>query len=240
MPSVPLMSARPSFSAQHDGRDAVPRRARRPRRQQRAVRRRAPAPSPISASAQCASGARSPEQPSEPYSCTTGVMPALSSAAYVVSDLLAHAGAAGGQGGEAQQHQRAHDLALDLGARSRRRASGPGCAAAGRAARRGCGGWRGRRSRWRRRSAARRRRPAPRSPRGCGATSASASADELDRRAVPGDGDDVVEARRAGARRRRWLGGRRWRWWRARSSCIHSSARRRPAHTHRWPIVSRI
>ena len=32
-------------------------------------------PSPISASAQCESGARSPEQPSEPYSCTTGVMP---------------------------------------------------------------------------------------------------------------------------------------------------------------------
>ena len=40
-------------------------------------------PSPISTWAQCASGARSPEQPSEPYSCTTGVMPALSSAAMV-------------------------------------------------------------------------------------------------------------------------------------------------------------
>ena len=37
----------------------------------------------MTASAQCASGARSPEQPSEPYSCTTGAMPALSSAAYV-------------------------------------------------------------------------------------------------------------------------------------------------------------
>ena len=37
------------------------------------------------ASAQCESGARSPEQPSEPYSCTTGVMPALSIAAYVWS-----------------------------------------------------------------------------------------------------------------------------------------------------------
>ena len=42
-------------------------------------------PSPIKASAQCASGARSPEQPSEPYSCTIGVMPADSSAAYVVA-----------------------------------------------------------------------------------------------------------------------------------------------------------
>ena len=38
-------------------------------------------PSPISASATADSGARSPEQPSEPYSCTTGVMPALSIAA---------------------------------------------------------------------------------------------------------------------------------------------------------------
>ncbi len=38
-------------------------------------------PSPMSARAQCASGARSPEQPSEPNSCTTGVIPALSIAA---------------------------------------------------------------------------------------------------------------------------------------------------------------
>src|SRR5690606_40668336 len=35
----------------------------------------------ISASATCESGARSPEQPRLPYSCTTGVMPALSSPA---------------------------------------------------------------------------------------------------------------------------------------------------------------
>ena len=34
-------------------------------------------PSPIRASATWASGARSPEQPSEPYSCTTGVMPLI-------------------------------------------------------------------------------------------------------------------------------------------------------------------
>ena len=39
-------------------------------------------PSPMTASAQCASGARSPEHPSEPCSRTTGVMPALRSAAY--------------------------------------------------------------------------------------------------------------------------------------------------------------
>jgi len=40
-------------------------------------------PSPVAASAQCASGARSPEQPSDPYSRTTGVIRALSMAAYV-------------------------------------------------------------------------------------------------------------------------------------------------------------
>ena len=42
-------------------------------------------PSPISASAQWASGARSPEQPSDPNSRTTGVTPALGSAAYAVA-----------------------------------------------------------------------------------------------------------------------------------------------------------
>ena len=38
-------------------------------------------PSPMIASAQCASGARSPEQPRLPYSPITGVMPALSRSA---------------------------------------------------------------------------------------------------------------------------------------------------------------
>ena len=71
-------------------------------------------PSPISASAQCASGARSPEQPRLPYSCTIGVMPALSSAASVCGGLEPDAGAAGRQRRQPQQHQRADDLALDL------------------------------------------------------------------------------------------------------------------------------
>ena len=38
-------------------------------------------PSPMRVSAQWASGLRSPEQPSEPYSCTTGVIPAFRIAA---------------------------------------------------------------------------------------------------------------------------------------------------------------
>jgi hypothetical protein len=76
IPSVPLIRARHSFSASATG--AIP-----------AARSASPAgfttpaasrtvPSPVSASATAASGARSPEQPSEPYSGTTGVIPALS------------------------------------------------------------------------------------------------------------------------------------------------------------------
>ncbi len=83
MPSVPLISARPSFSRSTTGEMPCSASAS-------AVSRSVPAasrtrPSPISASAQCASGARSPEQPRLPYSCTTGVRPAFSSAAYVVT-----------------------------------------------------------------------------------------------------------------------------------------------------------
>ncbi len=64
------------------------------------------------------------------------------------------AGPAGRQRGQPQQHQAADDLALDLGARCPRRASGSGCAAAGPAARPGCAWSPGRRSRSRCRSAA--------------------------------------------------------------------------------------
>ena len=100
---------------QLDRRRSRPRPGRRPRASASPSASRT-SPSPISASAQCDSGARSPEQPSEPYSCTTGVMPALSRAAYVRAVSTAHAGAAGREGRQAQQHQGAHDLALDLGA----------------------------------------------------------------------------------------------------------------------------
>ena len=80
MPSVPLMRARPSFSARVTGANPASARA------WAAGRRRPPAsrasPSPIRTSATWASGAKSPEQPSEPNSCTTGVTWALMSAAY--------------------------------------------------------------------------------------------------------------------------------------------------------------
>ena len=80
MPSVPLMRARPSFSASSTG--SMPFSLQRLGGRATAARPASrTSPSPMSASAQWASGARSPEQPSEPYSCTTGVMPALSIAA---------------------------------------------------------------------------------------------------------------------------------------------------------------
>ena len=79
MPSVPLISASPSFSCSTTGSIPAARSATSASHSTPEASRTGP--SPISASAQCESGARSPEQPSEPYSCTTGVMPAESIAA---------------------------------------------------------------------------------------------------------------------------------------------------------------
>ena len=80
MPSVPLMRARPSFSASDAG--AIPAAASACAAGTISPVTSRTAPSPIRASATCESGARSPEQPSEPYSRTIGVMPASSIAAY--------------------------------------------------------------------------------------------------------------------------------------------------------------
>ena len=67
IPSVPLISASPSFGPSVSG--SMP-----------ATSPSITSPSPISTSAQWASGARSPLAPSEPNSGTRGVIPALSSA----------------------------------------------------------------------------------------------------------------------------------------------------------------
>ena len=79
MPSVPLISARPSLAPSSTG--ASPAAARASAAGTRSPAASRTSPSPISASAQCDSGARSPEQPREPYSRTTGVMPCVSSPA---------------------------------------------------------------------------------------------------------------------------------------------------------------
>ena len=81
MPSVPLMSARPSFSARVTG--SIPASASSSGTGRSVPSGPTARPSPMSTSAQWASGARSPEQPNEPNSCTTGVMPALSTASMV-------------------------------------------------------------------------------------------------------------------------------------------------------------
>ena len=74
---VPLISARPSFGAERDRRE--PGRGERVARR-RASRRPTTSPSPISTSARCASGARSPLAPTEPRLGTRGCTPRLSSA----------------------------------------------------------------------------------------------------------------------------------------------------------------
>ena len=79
MPSVPLISARPSLATSWTG--SRPAAARASAAGIRVPDASRTSPSPISASAQWDSGARSPEQPSEPYSRTTGVMPWLSRSA---------------------------------------------------------------------------------------------------------------------------------------------------------------
>ena len=113
MPSVPLISARPSFSWRVIGCSTTSAASRSVPSASRT------GPSPIIASAQCASGARSPEQPSEPYSWTTGVMPGVQHRRVGLRRLDPHARAAGGERREPQQHQRARDLALDLGPAAR-------------------------------------------------------------------------------------------------------------------------
>jgi hypothetical protein len=79
MPSVPLISARPSFSASTIG--VMPASASASRAGCSTPSAVRTSPSPMAASAQCASGARSPEHPSDPYSRTTGVIPAVINAA---------------------------------------------------------------------------------------------------------------------------------------------------------------
>ncbi len=74
------------------------------------------------------------------------------------------AAVAAGEGGQPQQHHRAHHFVLDRGVRCRRRASGSGCAAAGCGRRRGCCGSPAPRSRWTPRRPHRR----PRRGRRCG------------------------------------------------------------------------
>ncbi len=130
MPSVPLISARPSFSASSTGDSPASLSAS-------AAGRRTPwasrtLPSPISASAQCESGARSPEQPSEPYSCTTGVMPALSIPAIVVAVRAGRRCGRSRASRAAAASAPGRPRARPRG-RCRRRASGSATAAAGRA-----------------------------------------------------------------------------------------------------------
>ena len=76
MNCVPLMSARPSFASSTIGASPPARSASRPGAY---APRPSPRPSPISASARCASGARSPHAPTEPCDGTCGRRPCRAS-----------------------------------------------------------------------------------------------------------------------------------------------------------------
>ena len=111
MPSVPLMRARPSLARSVTG-------ARPARASASAVGSTPPSaahtsPSPISASAQWLSGARSPLAPSEPCSRTTGVMPCVQQRELQVDDLRAGARVAHRQAAGPQEQHRPHHLGLD-------------------------------------------------------------------------------------------------------------------------------
>ena len=113
MPSVPLIRASPSLASSSTG--VSPAAARASAAGIRVPSASRTSPSPISARAQCESGARSPEQPSDPYSRTTGVIPDDSSAAISSAVSRPDPGVPGRQRREAEQHQRPDHLALDLG-----------------------------------------------------------------------------------------------------------------------------
>ena len=82
MPSVPLMSARPSFAISVTGSMAAARMATAAGRGSSSFGVSS-SPSPMRARAQWASGARSPLAPTEPCSGTSGVRPAFSRARIV-------------------------------------------------------------------------------------------------------------------------------------------------------------
>ena len=193
IPSVPLISARPSFSASTTG--VRPASASACGGRAAAARAgRSTSPSPISASATVASGARSPEQPSDPYSGHDRGDAGAEHRGQRRRGLRPDTGAAPGQGGQPQQHQGADHLASRPVRRCRRRASGSARSAARPGGAAGSTWWPARRTRWRCRSAApRRRRGARRSP-ATAAIAASASGAEVDGSAVPAHRDDLVEA----------------------------------------------
>ena len=118
MPSVPLISASPSFARSATG--ASPARGERRRRSATVAPSAShTSPSPISASAQWLSGARSPLAPSEPCSRTTGVRPWRSSASCRSTSCGSGARARHRQAARPQQQHRPHDLGLDRVAHAR-------------------------------------------------------------------------------------------------------------------------
>ena len=103
---VPLMSARPSFGASVRGVSPARESAAAPDSRRSSCQA---SPSPMSTSARCASGARSPLAPTDPRDGTTGCTPRFSRSMSRSSVPKRDAGEALRQHIRPQGHRRAHD-----------------------------------------------------------------------------------------------------------------------------------
>ena len=200
MPSVPLISASPSFSASVTG--AMPAAAQRlGRRAQHAV---GVADHALAHQRQRAVGERSQITGAAEAAVLVHHRgdPGVEQVDVGLQRSAADAGAAGGQRRDPQQHQGPDHLPLDLRPGAGGVRTDQAALQLGRAARPGCAGWPARRSRWRRRSAV--RVVGERLDHRAGAAYfGQRLVGDLDRCAVPGHGDHVGERRAGRGRRRR-------------------------------------
>ena len=104
---MPLSSASPSFGPSATG--ARPACGERLRGGQAALVGVKASPTPIIAAVMWASGARSPDAPTEPCAGTTGMTPFASMASSSASVAGPHAGGALREAGELQRHHQPHD-----------------------------------------------------------------------------------------------------------------------------------
>ena len=100
---------------------------------------RSTSPTPISGSAMWASGARSPEAPTEPLHGMTGIRPQRQHRLEQRERRRPHARGALRQAGELQRHHQPHDRRPAAARRRRPRGRGRGCAGASRGRRPRCG-----------------------------------------------------------------------------------------------------
>ena len=127
---VPLRSARPSFGLEHQRLEAG--LAQRDRAPGTTCPANSTSPRPMSGSARCASGARSPDAPTLPCSGTTGWMPEREEVEQPVDEQRPAAAVAERERVRPEQQHRPDDLARERRARRPPRGSSAGSPGAGR------------------------------------------------------------------------------------------------------------